>query len=241
MMPRGGGRPHPGGPPSRPGSRPDGPGRGSTSGTARGTGRTVLPGILLVLAVLGPLGCGASPAPSDTEPVRTAAVKEQGGQAAPAPSASAVAAGGFNETDRGWAQLMAAMDERTLLLLDLVADRASDAELADLARSAKVTHRAELTRLRTILRKTGADGANPHEGHDMKGMVTDDELRKISAKRGTAFDDLSMTYLREHLEQSVLVSRGEQSAGAAAEARKLAGEVTKRRTEQLAALRPLGG
>ncbi|QIQ06601.1 DUF305 domain-containing protein [Streptomyces liangshanensis] len=220
-MPRGGGRPHPGGPPPRRGS--------------------VLPAVLLALAVLGPLGCGASPAPSDTTPRRTAAVAERGAQAAPAPSASAVAAVGFNDTDRGWAQLMAAMDERTLLLLDLIADRASDAGLADLARRTTVTHRAELTGLRAILRKTGADGANPHEGHDMKGMVTDDELRAITAKRGAAFDDLSLTYLREHLEQSVLVSRGEQSAGGAPEAKKLAAEVTKRRTEQLAALRPLGG
>ncbi|MFF2521281.1 DUF305 domain-containing protein [Streptomyces liangshanensis] len=217
-MPRGGGRPHPGGPPPRRGS--------------------VLPAVLLVLAVLGPLGCGASPEPPDTTPRRTAAVAEGGGQA---PSASAIAAGGFNDTDRGWAQLMAAMDERTLLLLDLIADRASDAGLADLARRTTVTHRAELTGLRAILRKTGADGANPHEGHDMKGMVTDDELRAITAKRGAAFDDLSLTYLREHLEQSVLVSRGEQSAGGAAEAKKLAAEVTKRRTAQLAALRPVGG
>lgn len=206
------------------------------TGVRHGTRGYVLPAMLLALAALGPVGCANSPSVSDDTSRPTAAAAQRGDQAAPA-----VPAGGFNDTDRGWAQLMTPMNERTLLLLDLIGTRASDPALSDFAGRTAVTHRAELTRLRAVLRKTGATGANPHEGHDMKGMVTDAELGKITALDGKAFDDIAMTYLREHLEQSVLVSEGEQRAGAAAEAKSLAGELAGRRAGQLEALRLLGG
>ncbi|MFF1957165.1 DUF305 domain-containing protein [Streptomyces sp. NPDC058220] len=204
----------------------------------------MLPAMLVALAVLGPIGCGSAGTSSGDTPRRTAAADPAKGRAArPAPAVSAPATeeGGFNATDRGWAQLMVPMNERTLLLLDLISDRASDSGLSDLARRTTVTHRAELTRLRVVLKEAGAAGTNPHEGHDMKGMVTDQELGTVAAKRGKAFDDASMTYLREHLEQTILVSRGEEQSGAAPAATGLAEELRKRRAGQLEALGLLGG
>ncbi|MYZ38190.1 MULTISPECIES: DUF305 domain-containing protein [unclassified Streptomyces] len=192
-----------------------------------------LPATLLVVALLGSAGCGGD------GDVTTAGPAARSGT--PSLSAPTTEPGGYNATDRGWAQLMAPMNERTLLLLDLVAERTADPGLSDLARRTEVTHRDELTRLRGLLRKTGAAGTNPHEGHDMKGMVTDDELRSVAESRGKAFDALAMTYLREHLEQGILVSRGEEDSGAAPAATGLAREVGERRAGQLKALRLLGG
>ncbi|MFE4171314.1 DUF305 domain-containing protein [Streptomyces sp. NPDC056909] len=228
VMVRGGGRPREGGPPPRP---------------VREILAGALPATLLVLALLGAAGCGSGGAGGDGRE------SDRGGAGAvpaarsgtPSLSAPSTEPGGYNATDRGWAQLMTPMNERTLLLLDLVADRAADPGLSDLARSTRVTHRDELTRLRGLLRDTGAAGTNPHEGHDMKGMITEDELRSVSESRGKAFDTLAKTYLREHLEQGILVSRGERDSGAAPAATDLAREVGERRAGQLKALRQLGG
>ncbi|MFD8968674.1 DUF305 domain-containing protein [Streptomyces sp. NPDC059568] len=195
-----------------------------------------LPTTLLVVALLGSAGCGGDGAVPGAGPAA-----RSGTPSLSAPTTDTTEPGGYNATDRGWAQLMAPMNERTLLLLDLVAERAADPGLSDLARRTEVTHRDELTRLRGLLRETGAAGTNPHEGHDMKGMVTDDELRSVAESRGKAFDALAMTYLREHLEQGILVSRGEEDSGAAPAATGLAREVGERRAGQLKALRLLGG
>ncbi|MEU3186140.1 DUF305 domain-containing protein [Streptomyces sp. NPDC006923] len=230
VMAWGGGRPHNGGPSPRSRFRRD------------GRGRTALPALLMALAVLGAGGCAGSSATTGDAPARTAAAAPTEDPAAgPVPSAPATTTGGFNATDRGWAQLMVPMNERTLLLLDLISERASDSGLSDLARRTTVTHRDELTRLRAVLKKSGAEGTNPHEGHDMKGMVTDAELRTVAATRGAAFDDISMTYLREHLEQTIVVSRGEENSGAEPTATGLAAELEKRRGRQLEELRRLGG
>ncbi|MDX3850091.1 DUF305 domain-containing protein [Streptomyces sp. AK02-01A] len=230
VMAWGGGRPHNGGPPPRTRLRRD------------GRGGTALPVLLMALILLGTGGCADSSTPPGDAPSRTAAAgRAEDPAAGPGPSAPATGTGGFNATDRGWAQLMVPMNERTLLLLDLISDRASDSGLSDLARRTTVTHRAELTRLRTVLKKSGAEGTNPHEGHDMKGMVTDAELRTVAASRGAAFDDISMTYFREHLEQTILVSRGEEHSGAEPTATGLAAELEKRRAQQLEELRRLGG
>ncbi|WP_066944090.1 DUF305 domain-containing protein [Streptomyces lushanensis] len=230
-MPWGGGRPRKGGPPPRP---------------VRRTLSGAFPAALLVLALLGTAGCGADGGGGGNGGDgagrgSSAGAGPAAGSGTPPLSTATTEPGGYNATDRGWAQLMAPMNERTLLLLDLVAERAADPALADLARRTEVTHRDELTRLRGLLRTTGAAGTNPHEGHDMKGMVTDDELRSVAESRGKSFDALAMTYLREHLEQGVLVSRGEEDSGAAPAATDLAREVGERRAGQLKALRLLGG
>ncbi|MFE7122775.1 DUF305 domain-containing protein [Streptomyces sp. NPDC057617] len=226
-MPWGGGRPRKGGGP------PPRPGRTNLSG--------VLPAALLTLALLGTQGCAGGSGSGGSDGNGSGGARPPAKSATPSYSADTVAPGGYNATDRGWAQLMAPMNERTLLLLDLVADRAADPGLSDLARRTEVTHRDELTRLRAVLKATGAAGTNPHEGHDMKGMVTDAELRTVAKNRGTAFDTLAKTYLREHLEQSILLSRGEQDSGAAPAATGLAKNVGERRAGQLKELDRLGG
>jgi uncharacterized protein (DUF305 family) len=218
---RGGGRPRRGGSPPR-------------------VARAVLPALLTALAVLGPLGCAGAEKPEDGVRGSTAAPAPTSGRTA-GPAATGVASGGYNATDLAWAQIMVPMDERTLLLLDLIAGRAGDPGLSALARRTSGTHRAELPELRAVLTAAGASGTNPHDGMDMKGMVTDEELEAVAASSGAAFDTLARTYLREHFEQSLVVARGETHSGASASAKRLAAELTKRRTGQLAALRALDG
>ncbi|WP_461011354.1 DUF305 domain-containing protein, partial [Streptomyces capparidis] len=146
------------------------------------------------------------------------------GAAAPpraAPPARAVGSGparadataGPNATDIAWLQLLAAMDEQALHLMGLAPGRGADARLARWAESAAAGHRAQLARVRELLAAARVTGPDPHEGHDMPGMVGAAELRTLEASRGAAFDRLLRAALREHLDQARHLSRARRAAG----------------------------
>ncbi|WP_063910151.1 DUF305 domain-containing protein [Herbidospora yilanensis] len=159
---------------------------------------------------------------------------------APPPPKPVVRVAAYNPTDVAWAQLMAAMNERVLKVLDLAPGRAADPALADLAGSVGRGHRAELARLRAILTSAKA-GPNPHEGHDMPGMPTPIVIEAAARAKGKAFDKILVKSLKGHLDQSAMVTASEQKAGAAVEALDLAADMTAARTEQLAALTGIAG
>ncbi|MGW0196563.1 DUF305 domain-containing protein [Nonomuraea sp. NPDC003201] len=151
------------------------------------------------------------------------------------PAAGAVlpaTAAGFNATDTAWLQLMIAMEERALLLLDLGAQRGGSPAVRGLAGRLRQAHAGELRRLRAGLGRTGLPTRNPHEGHDMPGMATPDELAALGAATGGAFDRLFLTRLSEHVEQTALVSRSEQVSGADRATRDLAAAIVRSRTAE---------
>ncbi|MFI6802946.1 DUF305 domain-containing protein [Streptosporangium canum] len=144
--------------------------------------------------------------------------------------------GTFNATDVAWLQLMIPMTEQMLRLLELTPEQTANPRVTRLAARFVAGHRAELPRLRALLGRSGALGTNVHEGHDMPGMVTAEDLRVVGRATGAAFDRLLVDNLREHLEQGILVSRGEQDAGAEQAVRELAATIERTRTAQLALL-----
>ncbi|MEU8272538.1 DUF305 domain-containing protein, partial [Sphaerisporangium sp. NPDC049002] len=160
----------------------------------------------------------------------------------PAPSPAAfTAAGDFGPTDVAWVELMIPMDELALRMLALVQDRSSDPGMRKLAARISTVHRSELVKLRQLLLRSGVPETNPHQGHNMPGMVTPEELATIGRASGAAFDRLVTEHLREHLKQSVVVAQGEQRSGANQDTKALAATMEKTRSSQLGDLERLGG
>ncbi|MEO3861745.1 DUF305 domain-containing protein [Acrocarpospora sp. B8E8] len=147
--------------------------------------------------------------------------------------------GTLNATDIAWAQLMIPMHEGLLQLLDQAPGRVTDPDLARLAAQVGTAHRAELPALRDILTRAGITSANPHEGHDMPGMVTKTDLTMITSITGPAFTRLFIAHLRGHLEQVTLISKAEGKSGTDPAAHTLAAAMVKSRTAQLATLNHL--
>ncbi|GAA0412291.1 hypothetical protein Acor_16370 [Acrocarpospora corrugata] len=144
--------------------------------------------------------------------------------------------GSINATDIAWAQLMIPMHEGLLELLDQAPARLTNPDLAHLAAQVATTHRTELPALRRILTRAGITGANPHEGHDMPGMVTQADLTLLTPITGPTFERLFIAHLRGHLEQVTLISRAEGQSGKDPSAHTLAAAMVKSRTAQLATL-----
>jgi uncharacterized protein (DUF305 family) len=193
-----------------------------------------------LLAVLLAAGCGSaasehahhSPVSSGQSAAASSPPVPPSVSTSVSPSAG-TPSGAFNTTDVAWMQLMIPMDEQLLSMLELAPKRTSNPEVTQLAKQFAADHRAELLQLRELMDRSGAPKTNVHEGHDMPGMVTAEDLRVIDRTKGAAFDRLFAKNMREHLEQGILLSRGEQGAGADQATRELAGSIEKVRAAQL--------
>ncbi|WP_433534074.1 DUF305 domain-containing protein [Micromonospora sp. CA-249363] len=155
---------------------------------------------------------------------------------APAPTAASPTAGAFSPTDIAWLQLTAAMTQRLLPVLDLVPSHTSDPTWRRLATQVQASARADLTRSRDLLNEAGAPTTNPHEGHDMPGMITADELAALRSASGKTFQRLLAAHLRAHLAQAVKIAAAEQRAGVHPATTALAAAVIRAGDDDLARL-----
>ncbi|MEU0359447.1 DUF305 domain-containing protein [Streptomyces cyaneofuscatus] len=196
---------------------------------ARSPAAPSLPTLLVLLALTASAGCSTA-----TEPApRPSAVRNT----APAPAASASG----TPTDAAWVQLMTPMNERAVALLALAADRATEPRVRAFATRLRGDQEAELGRLRPLLARMGLPRTDVHTGHAMPGMVTESDLAAAKAADGAAFDRLFLTRFRDHLRHSAQVSRSEMTAGARADAKRLAAALVTAREAALTELEALPG
>ncbi|MCX5400310.1 DUF305 domain-containing protein [Streptomyces sp. NBC_00102] len=133
----------------------------------------------------------------------------------------------FNATDSAWILLMIPMADRARLLTDLAPSRTTDPALAAFSADTASALRADLRRLRAVLKLSGVPDTHPHEGHDMPGMVSLDTLRKAADANGQAFDRILIEALSAHLAQSGTLCAGERARGRADQAKDLAAAIAK--------------
>ncbi|MET8318523.1 DUF305 domain-containing protein [Micromonospora sp. NPDC005189] len=177
--------------------------------------------IPLLLVALLVTGCATgSPGPARTTPPTAAPSTATPPTAEPltappnqVPSATAGPTSQFSATDIAWLQLTVAMTERLLPVLDMVPSRTTDPAWRRMAERVGAVQREDLGRARRLLAESGAPATNPHEGHDMPGMVTDEELAALQSSSGVAFHRLAGQHVRAHLAQSVRIATAEQRAG----------------------------
>ncbi len=188
-------------------------------------------------AVLLLAGCGGSATAEPGATANGATGTGAPGVVAATPGApAAVPSAGAISTDIAWTQLMIALDERMLAALRLAPQRAGDAALGAFAAEVARQHDTEVAELRQALAKTGAPETNPHEGHDMPGMITQENLALLAAKSGTEFDTMLAESLRAHFEQCRMLAGSEQSAGTDPAVKALAATVESTRTAALTRL-----
>ncbi|MET8089819.1 DUF305 domain-containing protein [Micromonospora sp. NPDC005220] len=185
----------------------------------------------VLIAVLLVAGCGAGP--RDAAGTATPPVTAPPATTAPTPTGTA---GSFNPTDIAWLQLTVAMTERLLPVLDLVPERTTDPAWRQTAAEVATARRADLDRARQLLTDAAAPTTNPHEGHDMPGMVTAAEMTSLRAASGQSFHRLLAGHLRAHLQQSVRIAAAEQQNGGQPATIALASAVVRSGTADLARL-----
>lgn len=156
-------------------------------------------------------------------------------QSSPAPAIQA----DFNPTDAAWLELMIPMDEQFLQILDLAQTRSTDPAVRRLAAGLIPAHRTELHKLAALRTQANLPTTNPHEGHDMPGMMTADEVVALGNLNGPVFDRVLTTEIQDHLTQSALITRSVKAAGHAPSVKTLATQIEKDRTAQLRLATPI--
>ncbi|MFD5074899.1 DUF305 domain-containing protein [Streptomyces sp. NPDC058371] len=185
----------------------------------RAGGAPLVAALLCVLSTVS--GCaGAQQSAGPPAPATSAA-----GSPAAVSGSAGRSTGTFNSTDVAWIQLLIAMDDQAGTVLQLAPQRGDDPALKRWAAGVARDNRTHLTALRRLLDDAGVPDSNPHEGHDMPGMVNAGELQTLKSTSGAKFDGLLRSALREHLTQAESMARAEQDNGSAPDVTKLAATV----------------
>ncbi|MFK4086235.1 DUF305 domain-containing protein [Kribbella sp. NPDC020789] len=182
---------------------------------------------LALLAVLALAGCGTSAA---TTPPATATS---------APATEWKIDPSFNAYDLAWIELMIPMDDQLLRVLAMAEQQAADPAVRAFATTVAAGHRTELEQLKATRTRSGMPVRNPHEGHDMAGMMTEPEIVALGKTSGPAFDRLFAANLKEHLEESIVLAKGIAKDGKDPGTKKLAASIVTGRAAQLRQLAAL--
>ncbi|MEV6417668.1 DUF305 domain-containing protein [Kribbella sp. NPDC051718] len=167
-------------------------------------------------------GCGSSAA--STPPAA----------APPPPTVSKFAVNpSFNATDLAWIELMIPMDDQLIRVLGMAQKQAADPAVRTLATQVSAGHKTEVAQFVALRTRANWPAKNPHEGHDMPGMMTEPEIVTLGKTKGAAFDQLFEKNLKEHLDQSIVLARSITTDGKDAETKKLAAAIMTSRAAQL--------
>lgn len=191
-------------------------------------------------------GCGGN---DDTKGMDHASAKESTASEATAGSA----AGTFNEADVRFAQMMIPHHEQALTMAALADDRASDARITSLAGQIEKAQDPEIATLKSWLKdwgkpeKASSGGMDGMDGmdhgssgkSDMGGMMSKEDMRKLEAAKGPAFDRAFASMMIDHHQGAIAMAKNEKKNGRNAKAKKLADDVVKNQSTEVATLRTL--
>ncbi|MFI0767478.1 DUF305 domain-containing protein [Streptomyces sp. NPDC021218] len=163
------------------------------------------------------------------------------------------AAGTFNDADVGFAQMMIPHHEQALAMAALADGRASDARITSLAGRIEKVRGPEIATLKSWLKdwgkpeKASSDGMDGIDGmdhgssgkSDMGGMMSEKDMRKLEAAKGPAFDRAFARMMIDHHQGAIAMAKDEKKNGRNVKAKKLADDVVKSQSTEVATLRTL--
>ena len=119
---------------------------------------------------------------------------------------------GFNDSDVMFSQMMIPHHEQAIEMSDIALDPAVGASDAvkKLATRIKAAQDSEITKMKAFLttwkERLTPDSSKDHS-HMMSGMLSADDIKKLSALRGVEFDRAWMTSMIEHHEGAIEIAK----------------------------------
>ncbi|MGP3691208.1 DUF305 domain-containing protein [Streptomyces sp. IBSNAI002] len=164
---------------------------------------------------------------------------------ASSPSASASAPGQHNAADVAFAQGMIPHHRQAVEMADLAPSRAESAEVKKLADEIKKAQDPEIKTLSGWLTAWGeqvpTEGAMDHSAHGMAGMMTAEEMDKLKASSGKAFDTVFLEMMIKHHEGAVAMAKTEKADGSFSDAKTMADAIITSQTAEITTMNNLLG
>jgi uncharacterized protein (DUF305 family) len=139
-----------------------------------------------------------------------------------ATTASASPSAAFNDGDAMFAQMMIPHHEQAVEMADLAATRASDPEVKELATKIKAAQAPEIQTMKDWLTDWGIHPDSGGMGHSMPGVMSEEDMKKLEAAKGKAFDKLFVQQMIAHHNGAIEMAKTEQANGSNADAKELA-------------------
>lgn len=160
-------------------------------------------------------------------------------------SAASPAEGRHNAQDVSFAKDMVPHHRQAVTMARLAPERASSPKVRDLARAVEKAQAPEIRTMSGWLRSwseevpTKAAPMPGTEHHAMPGMMSDQDMEKLSALSGTAFDRAFLTMMTGHHEGALTMAAAERDKGAYPPAKRLAASVARAQSAEIATMREL--
>ncbi|MFC8278081.1 DUF305 domain-containing protein [Streptomyces sp. NPDC057271] len=195
----------------------------------------------LLLAACGSADDPGNDAASGTKP--GAAASPSGSPAADADAD----ADAFNDADVAFAQAMIPHHQQALEMAKLADGRAEDAGVKRIVADVEKAQDPEIRTMRSWLKAWGkpesagqsGHGGGHGSGHAMAGMMSEQDMKELESLRGKAFDRRFAELMIAHHEGAVEMAKTEQKDGRDATAKKLAGDVVRTQSAEIAELRKI--
>ncbi|WP_431780459.1 DUF305 domain-containing protein [Streptomyces chumphonensis] len=154
-----------------------------------------------------------------------------------------------NAADVAFAQEMIQHHRQAIEMTELAPERAGSAEVRALAADIEEAQAPEIETMSAWLRGWGEPvpeasagmDHGPHDGHDMPGMMTGEQMEELAAAEGAAFDTLFLRMMIEHHEGAVEMAEDVRADGGHGPTRTLADAVIDVQSEEIATMRELLG
>ncbi|SFR29688.1 protein of unknown function [Lentzea waywayandensis] len=122
----------------------------------------------------------------------------------------------------------------------LVPSRSSDDKVRDLASRIEKAQDPEIARMNEWLQQWGA-AKQDRQGHDMAGMMSNDDMAKLEKSSGAEFDRMWLDMMIKHHEGAVEMAKTELAQGKDEGAKKLAQAIIDGRQQEITEMKALLG
>jgi uncharacterized protein (DUF305 family) len=132
----------------------------------------------------------------------------------------------FNDADVMFARMMISHHEQAIDMAELAETRASDPEVKELAAKIKADQEQEIKTMQSWLQawNQAAPTGNGMD-HEMPGGMDEQDMEKLEAAEGAAFDKQFLQMMIGHHKGAVSMAAAEQDRGKNPEARRLAEKI----------------
>lgn len=155
-----------------------------------------------------------------------------------------------NSADVAFASDMIPHHQQAVEMADLAAQRASNAQVKELAAAIKAAQDPEIRTMSAWLSQWGQPVPSDTDGHDMAdmshgdgatmdGMMTDEEMQQLAAASGADFDRLWLELMIKHHQGAVAMATTASTGGKSAEAKALALEIIAAQKAEIATMQQL--
>ncbi|MEU4235131.1 DUF305 domain-containing protein [Nonomuraea sp. NPDC026600] len=128
----------------------------------------------------------------------------------------------FNDADVMFAQMMIPHHEQAVDMADMASTRGTDAEVKELATKIKAAQDPEIQTMKGWLTDWGKSAPEGGMGHAMPGVMSEEDMTKLEAAKGKAFDKLFAEQMIAHHKGAIEMAETEQTSGSNPKAKELA-------------------